>query len=164
MSRYAYLQIVHFDEFSTASDKNRIRLQPLPPARGYIYDRNGVLLADNYPVFTATMSRADVEDIDGTLERLTPILTLTQEDIDRFKTRIKTARKTERVSIKLNLTEADIAKFSEQKYNFPGVKIETQMTRYYPHGDLFAHVIGYVGRINEKELQTLNKDTYAEPT
>jgi len=161
MSRYAYLQIVHFDEFSTASDKNRIRLQPLPPARGYIYDRNGVLLADNYPVFTATMSRADVEDIDGTLERLTPILTLTQEDIDRFKTRIKTARKTERVSIKLNLTEADIAKFSEQKYNFPGVKIETQMTRYYPHGDLFAHVIGYVGRINEKELQTLNKDTYA---
>ena len=121
MSRYAYLQIVHFDEFSTASDKNRIRLQPLPPARGYIYDRNGVLLADNYPVFTATMSRADVEDIDCTLERLTPILTLTQEDIDRFKTRIKTARKTERVSIKLNLTEADIAKFSEQKYNFPGV-------------------------------------------
>ncbi|MCG2901918.1 hypothetical protein KZ299_25540, partial [Escherichia coli] len=67
-----------------------------------------MLLADNYPVFTATMSRADVEDIDGTLERLTPILTLTQEDIDRFKTRIKTARKTERVSIKLNLTEADI--------------------------------------------------------
>ncbi|MAK29687.1 penicillin-binding protein 2 [Acinetobacter sp.] len=161
MSRYAYLQIVHYDEFSTASDKNRIRLQPLAPARGYIYDRNGILLADNYPVFTATMSRADVEDIDGTIARLTPILSLTQEDIDRFKSRIKTARKTERVSIKLNLTETDIAKFSELKYNFPGVKIETQMTRYYPHGDLFAHVIGYVGRINEKELKSLNKDTYA---
>lgn len=161
MSRYAYLQIVHYDEFSTASDKNRIRLQPLAPARGYIYDRNGILLADNYPVFTATMSRADVEDVDGTIARLTPILSLTQEDIDRFKSRIKTARKTERVSIKLNLTEADIAKFSELKYSFPGVKIETQMTRYYPHGDLFAHVIGYVGRINEKELKSLNKDTYA---
>lgn len=161
ISRYAYLQIVHYDEFSTASDKNRIRLQPLAPARGYIYDRNGILLADNYPVFTATMSRADVEDIDGTIARLTPILSLTQEDIDRFKSRIKTARKTERVSIKLNLTETDIAKFSELKYNFPGVKIETQMTRYYPHGDLFAHVIGYVGRINEKELKSLNKDTYA---
>lgn len=161
ISRYAYLQIVHYDEFSTASDKNRIRLQPLAPARGYIYDRNGILLADNYPVFTATMSRADVEDIDGTIARLTPILSLTQEDIDRFKSRIKTARKTERVSIKLNLTETDIAKFSELKYSFPGVKIETQMTRYYPHGDLFAHVIGYVGRINEKELKSLNKDTYA---
>ncbi len=140
--------------FTTASDENRIRLQPLPPARGYIYDRNGVLLADNYPVFTATISRADVQDIDHTLERLKPNLELTEEDLERFQTRIKAARKTERVSIKLNLNENDIARFSEVKYQFPGVNIETQMTRYYPHGDLFAHVIGYVGRINDKELKS----------
>ncbi len=159
--RYAYLQIIHYDDFTTASDKNRIRLQPLPPARGYIYDRNGVLLADNYPVFTATLSRTDVTDIDGTIARLIPILSLTQEDVDRFKSRVKTARKTERIAIKLNLTEADIAKFSEVKYDFPGVKIETQMTRYYPHGELFAHVIGYVGRINDKELKSIDKDLYA---
>ena len=156
--RYAYLQISSFDEFATASDKNRIRLQPLAPARGYIYDRNGVLLADNYPVFTATLSRADVEDIDATIERLTPILELTEEDIERFQSRIKTARKTERVSIKLNLNETDIARFSEVKFQFPGVNIETQMTRYYPHGELFAHVIGYVGRINDKELKEIDKD------
>ena len=93
--RYAYLQISHYDEFSTASDQNRIRLQPLAPARGYIYDRNGILLADNYPVFSATMSRADVDDIDGTVQRLIPILGLTQEDIDRFRSRIKTSKKTE---------------------------------------------------------------------
>jgi len=142
VTRYAYLQLVQFDEFSTASDQNRIRLQPLAPARGYIYDRNGVLLADNYPVFTATMSRADVTDIDATIERLTPILELTPDDIERFNSRIKASRKTERVSIKLNL-------------------IETQMTRYYPHGELFAHVIGYVGRINDKELKSINKDLYA---
>ncbi|WP_075174980.1 penicillin-binding protein 2 [Acinetobacter indicus] len=159
--RYAYLQISSFDEFATASDKNRIRLQPLAPARGYIYDRNGVLLADNYPVFTATLSRADVEDIDATIERLTPILELTEEDIVRFQSRIKTARKTERVSIKLNLNETDIARFSEVKFQFPGVNIETQMTRYYPHGELFAHVIGYVGRINDKELKEIDKDAYA---
>lgn len=97
LARYAYLQIVHYDEFTTASDKNRIRLQPLPPARGYIYDRNGVLLADNYPVFSATLSKADVEDIEGTIKRLTPILSLNEEDIQRFRSRIKTARKTERV-------------------------------------------------------------------
>jgi len=161
VSRYAYLQLVQYDEFSTASDQNRIRLQPLAPARGYIYDRNGVLLADNYPVFTATMSRADVPDIDKTIERLTPILELSQEDIDRFQSRIKASRKTERVSIKLNLNENDIARFSEVKYQFPGVNIETQMTRYYPHGELFAHVIGYVGRINDKELKSINKDLYA---
>ena len=159
--RYAYLQIVHYDDFTTASDKNRIRLQPLAPARGYIYDRNGVLLADNYPVFTATMSRADVTDIDATIERLTPILELTPDDIERFNSRIKASRKTERVSIKLNLNENDIARFSEVKYQFPGVNIETQMTRYYPHGELFAHVIGYVGRINDKELKSINKDLYA---
>ena len=77
--RYAYLQITSFDEFSTASDKNRIRLQPLAPARGYIYDRNGILLADNLPVFNATISRADVDDIDDTIRRLSPVLSLTEE-------------------------------------------------------------------------------------
>ncbi|MGX5699977.1 penicillin-binding protein 2 [Acinetobacter kookii] len=161
VARYAYLQIAHYNEFSTASDQNRIRLQPLAPARGYIYDRNGILLADNYPVFSATMSRADVQDIDDTVKRLTPILSLTQEDIDRFSSRIKTSKKTERVSLKLNLNETDIARFSEVKFQFPGVNIETQMTRYYPHGDLFAHVIGYVGRINDKELKSIDKDLYA---
>ncbi|MPW41566.1 penicillin-binding protein 2 [Acinetobacter sp. Ac_877] len=161
VARYAYLQISSFDEFSTASDKNRIRLQPLAPARGYIYDRNGTLLADNYPVFSATLSRADIDDIDDTIDRLTPILELTQEDIDRFKSRIKVSRKTERVVIKLNLNETDIARFSEVKFKFPGVNIETQMTRYYPHGELFAHVIGYVGRINDKELKEIDKDAYA---
>ncbi|WP_180123727.1 penicillin-binding protein 2 [Acinetobacter sp. YH12097] len=161
VARYAYLQIKSYETFSTAADQNRIRLQPLAPSRGYIYDRNGVLLADNYPVFSATMSRADVEDIDDTVERLTPLLELTSEDIERFKSRIKTSKKTERVSIKLNLNENDIARFSEVKYQFPGVNIETQMTRYYPHGELFAHVIGYVGRINDKELKTIDKDLYA---
>lgn len=159
--RYAYLQISSYQEFSTASDQNRIRLQPLAPARGYIYDRNGVLLADNYPVFSATMSRADIPDIDDTVNRLIPILNLTEEDIDRFKSRIKTSKKTERVALKLNLNEIEIAKFSEVKYQFPGVNIETQMTRYYPHGELFAHVIGYVGRINDKELKSIDKDLYA---
>ncbi|MGQ9372361.1 penicillin-binding protein 2 [Acinetobacter tandoii] len=161
VARYAYLQIMQYQQFSTASDQNRIRLQPLAPARGYIYDRNGILLADNYPVFTATMSRADVEDIEDTVKRLTPVLGLTDEDIERFLSRIKTSKKTERVSIKLNLTETDIAKFSEVKFQFPGVNIETQMTRYYPHGELFAHVIGYVGRINDKELKSIDKDLYA---
>ncbi|AWL29717.1 penicillin-binding protein 2 [Acinetobacter defluvii] len=159
--RYAYLQIFHFEEFSQASDKNRIRLQPIAPARGYIYDRNGILLADNYPVFTATLSKADVDDVEDTVKRLTPILNLNEEDIERFSSRIKTSKKTERVTLKLNLTETDIARFSEVKFQFPGVDIETQMTRFYPHGELFAHVIGYVGRINDKELKEIDKDSYA---
>ena len=161
LARYAYLQIVHYEQFKDASDKNRIRLQPISPARGYIFDRNGILLADNYPVFTATLSKADVKDIEGTVERLKNVIDLTEEDIERFMSRVKTAKKTERVTLKLNLTETDIAKFSEIKFKFPGVSIETQMTRYYPHGELFAHVIGYVGRINDKELKVIDKDAYA---
>ena len=161
ISRYAYLQIAHYEHFKTASDKNRIRLQPIAPARGYIYDRNGILLADNYPVFSATMRKSDVEDIDGSIERLKRVIVLTEEDIERFKTRIKSARKTESVALKLNLTESEIARFSEVKHQFPGVKIETQMTRFYPHGGLFAHVVGYVGRINDKELQSIDRDSYA---
>lgn len=161
LSRYAYLQIVHYEQFKDAADKNRIRLQPISPTRGYIYDRNGILLADNYPVFTATLSKADVKDIEDTVERLKPIIDLSEEDTERFLSRIKTAKKTERVTLKLNLTETDIAKFSEVKFKFPGVSIETQMTRYYPHGELFAHVIGYVGRINDKELKSIDKDAYA---
>src|SRR5690606_39391673 len=98
----------------------------------YIYDRTEILLTDNYPVFTATLSRADVQDIDQTLERLKPILELTEEDIERFRSRIKTARRTERVSIKLNLNENDIDRFSEVIYQFPGVNIETQLISYYP--------------------------------
>ena len=70
VARYAYLQVFHHQEFTEASDKNRIRLQPIAPARGYIYDRNGILLADNYPVFTATLSKADIEDMDDTVKRL----------------------------------------------------------------------------------------------
>ena len=161
LARYAYLQIVHYEQFKDAADKNRIRLQPISPARGYIYDRNGILLADNYPVFTATLSKADVADIDDTVNRLKKIIDLSDEDIERFNSRLKTAKKTERVTLKLNLTETDIARFSEIKFQFPGVAIETQMTRFYPHGELFAHVIGYVGRINDKELKSIDKDAYA---
>ena len=104
------------------------------------------------------ISRADIDNIDDTLKRLTPVLDLSEEDIEQFQKRAKTARKTEILTIKMNLNEHNIAKFSELKQNFPGVRIETQMTRYYPHGDLFAHVIGYVGRINEKELKSIDKD------
>lgn len=161
ITRYSYLQLYQYEHFQTASDNNRIRLQALPPARGYIYDRNGILLADNYPVFSAVVSRTDIHDIQQLLTRLTPVLKLTEEDVDRFIKRAKTARKTEILSIKMNLTETDIARFSELKQQFPGVRIETQMTRYYPHGDLFAHVIGYVGRINEKELKSIDKNLYA---
>lgn len=161
IGRYTYLQVFKYGQYNTAADNNRVRLQAIPPARGYIYDRNGILLADNYPVFTAVISRPDVPDIEDTLRRLVPILDLNQDDLDKFRTRAVATRKTELLAVKLNLNESEIARFSENKYAFPGVSIQTKMTRYYPYGPLFAHVLGYVGRISDKELSSLDKNAYA---
>lgn len=162
LARYAHLQIQQYDHFSTESNKNRIKLQAIPPTRGYIYDRNGILLADNHPIFTVMINLDNMKDIKQTLIRLTPILDLTQEDIDRFIARAKvTGAQLNPIALKIDLTESQIARFSERKQEFPGVSIQTKMTRFYPHGELFAHVIGYVGRINEKEQEKLDKNAYA---
>ncbi|AXI03171.1 penicillin-binding protein 2 [Aquirhabdus parva] len=159
--RYAHLQIQQYDHFTTESDKNRIKLQAVPPTRGYIYDRNGILLADNHPIFTAMVNLDDISDLDATLKALTPVLDLSQEDLDRFTSRARVSGKLNPIALKIDLTEPQIARFSERKQEFPGVSIQTKMTRFYPHGDLFAHVIGYVGRINDKEQATLDKVAYA---
>lgn len=162
LARYAHLQIQQYDHFSTESNKNRIKLQAIPPTRGYIYDRNGILLADNHPIFTVMINLDDIKDIRQTLVHLTPVLDLTDEDIDRFTARAKvTGAQLNPIALKIDLNESQIARFSERKQEFPGVSIQTKMTRFYPHGDLFAHVIGYVGRINDKEQATLDKEAYA---
>ncbi len=159
--RYMHLQIQQYDYFTTESDKNRIKLQAIPPTRGYIYDRNGILLADNHPIFTAMVNLEDVPDIDDTLQRLTPVLDLRPEDIERFTSRAKVSGKMNPTALKIDLDEQEIARFSERKHEFPGVSIQTKMTRFYPYGGLFAHVIGYVGRINDKEQAALDKQAYA---
>ena len=159
--RYGYLQLYQHQHFQTISESNRIRLQSIPPARGNIYDRNGILLAHNYPIFSITVNKAQYPKINNLINNLQPILNLSAEDIGQVQKRFKDARKTDQVTIKFHLTDEDIARFSEVKYQFPNVEITTQMTRIYPYDDLFAHLIGYVGRINDKELKVIDKDKYA---
>lgn len=161
VARYAWLQLVEHDRYITLSDNNRIKLQAIAPPRGYIYDRNGILLADNRPVFTATLNRDEVQDIEGTLRRLTPVLQLSAEDLARFHTRQSTAKAYENIPIKINLTEGDIARLAEVKYDFPGIEVEVKQARYYPYADMFSHAIGYVGRISESEAQDLDPSVYA---
>lgn len=159
--RYAWLQVVQHDRYQTLSDNNRIKLQAIAPPRGYIYDRNGVLLADNRPSFTATLNREEAKDINDTLLRLSPVLGLGPEDIARFRTRLKTASPYENIPVKINLSEADIARFAEVRFNFPGIEIEVKLARYYPYGELFAHSIGYVGRIAEDEAKRIDPTIYS---
>ncbi|WP_040631144.1 penicillin-binding protein 2 [Faucicola boevrei] len=160
VARYAYLQIYSHEKYATQSDNNRIKLISAPPSRGYIYDRNGNLLADNHPVFTAVVSPDEIENPEKTLELLTPIFQLTPEEIDEGLKALKKS-KNEPVTIKIGLTEQQVAQFSERKPFLKGVSVQSKLTRSYPHAELFAHVIGYVGRINDKESEKLDKKLYA---
>ena len=158
--RYGYLQVYAHEQYLTNADNNRIKLISAPPSRGYIYDRNGIILADNQPVFTAMLSPDEVTNPERTLTLLAPIFELTASDITDILARISRS-KNDPVTITIDDTEKQLAQFSERKPFFHGVNIQSKLTRSYPYDDLFAHVIGYVGRINDKETKTIDKDRYA---
>lgn len=158
--RYAYLQIYTHDQYVTQADNNRIKLISAPPSRGYIYDRNGILLADNHPVYTAVVSPDEIDNPEQTIKLLTPIFQLTPEEVDEGLKALKKS-KNEPVTLKIGLTEQQVAQFSERKPFFKGVTIQSKLTRTYPYAELFAHVIGYVGRISDKDSQSLDKQRYA---
>ncbi|PYE39600.1 peptidoglycan glycosyltransferase [Psychrobacter fozii] len=158
--RYGYLQVYAHDKYTTQADNNRIKLISAPPSRGYIYDRNGVILADNQPVFTAMLSPNEVENPERTLQLLAPIFDLTEKDITDILARLSKS-KNDPVTIKIDVTDAQLAQFSERKPFFRGVSIQSKLTRSYPYDKLFAHVIGYVGRINDKESKRIDKERYA---
>lgn len=118
ITRYGYLQVYAHDQYTTQADNNRIKLISAPPSRGYIYDRNGVILADNQPVFTAMLSPDEVENPERTLNLLAPIFDLTDTDITDILARLS-KNKNDPVTIKIDLTEAQLAQFSERKPFFP---------------------------------------------
>jgi len=152
--RYGFLQVYAHDRYSTQADNNRIKLISAPPSRGYIYDRNGILLADNQPVFTAMINPDIVEDPERVLALLAPIFDLSDKDITDILSRLSRSKR-DPVTVKIDLTETQLAQFSERKPFFQGVTIQSKLTRSYPYDELFAHVIGYVGRINDKETKRM---------
>ena len=162
VARLYYLQVVQHEVYTTLSDKNRVQLLSLPPPRGLIYDSNGVLLADNRPSFSLTLVKERVPDMEQTVAALRDILALTDEEVERFHKRLRQRlRPYEPVAIKLRLTEAEIARYSINRHRLPGVEVEAEAVRYYPLADSLAHVLGYVGRINEAELKMLDPVAYA---
>ena len=160
LMRYYTLQITEYEIYSTQSERNRVQLQPLPPRRGLIYDRNGILLADNRPSFLLSVVRERVADLDATLQELQNILPITQGDLDNFHKKLKRTRASEAVPLRFRLTEEERARLAVNRFRLPGVVVEAQLLRHYPHGELFSHAIGYVGRINEQEAQELDETDY----
>lgn len=159
VTRMSYLQIEQYDKFKALSENNRLAIVPMPPARGLILDRHGEVLAENRPGFTLTVVPEQIEDMSATLDRLSKLFEL-DRDIDRVNKLKKQRRAFAPIAVKMMLTDEEVATFSVQRSEFPGVKLEASLIRYYPKGDLFAHALGYVGRINENELDKLD-DNYA---
>ena len=158
--RLAYLQVVGHEHYSTLSRDNQVKISPLPPTRGLIFDRNGELLADNYPTYSLELIPEQVPDIDATLTELKQLIGISDEEISRFKSLRHRRKGFESVPLRLQLNEEEIAKFSVKMPYFPGVAIRARLLRSYPYGELTAHAVGYVGRISEAELQNLDPSVY----
>lgn len=159
--RFAYLQVDRHDELSSRSDANRVVTRPLAPTRGLIYDRNGILLAENVAAFRLEVTPEQVKDVDAMLDALGRVVPISEDDIARFKATRKGKRSYEGVPLRLKLSEEEIARFSVNRWAFPGVDVVPYLTRAYPLGAEFAHTVGYVGRIDEDDLARLDRGDYA---
>ncbi len=150
-SRFVWLQVVHFDHYHALAENNRISLVPAPPSRGVIYDRQNTVLAQNFSASTLEITPSKVGKLDETIDRLSEVVTITSGDRKRFKKMLAESKNFESIPIRNLLSEEDAARFSVNRYRFPGVEIKARQFRQYPQGAAFSHVVGYIGRIGEKD-------------
>ena len=162
VARMYYLQVIQYEHHSTLSENNRVHVQPIPPTRGLIFDRQGRILADNRPSFSLTVTRERAKDWKTVLDTLVEVLEFGPEEREQFEKRLLQGRRPfEPVPILFELTEEQIARVAVNQFRLPGVEVAAQLVRHYPHAEHFAHSVGYVGRINDKELQTLDPVNYS---
>jgi penicillin-binding protein 2 len=160
-ARLIYLQILQHRHFTTLSTQNSIQLLPIVPTRGLIYDRNGVVLADNIPVFSLMITPDKAGDLNQTINDISKIITLTPGELESFHKQLKQHRQFEEIPLKLKLSDKEVATLSINQFKFPGVSVEAQLIRVYPFNKSFAHVVGFEGRINTKELKYVDASNYA---
>lgn len=160
--RLVQLQVWEHDTYQTRSERNRIQVQPLPPPRGLIYDRNGELLASNQPISTLTVVQERVADMERLLAELARLVSVSDEEVQRFRERLaRTRRPFEAVALKLNLTEEEVARLAVNRHRLPGVEIATELVRHYPLDELVAHAVGSVRRVTEDDLRALDPVSYS---
>lgn len=151
------LQVKEHAELQTRSNDNRIELLPLAPNRGLIYDRHGVLLAENIPIFSLEVMPEEIDDLDTTIARLQQVLTISDEDLKQFRRNLRGQRRFNNVTLLDDLTEQQVATFASHQHQFPGVSIEARLVRHYPYGELLTHVVGYVAKINRRDVERLKR-------
>jgi penicillin-binding protein 2 len=164
ITRLVQLQLVQYDYYSAQSQGNRIRIQPVPPTRGLILDRNGHVLADNQASFDLVLTPEQVPDIDDTLHRLVTAGLIAAEDLDDIRTEIRAHRRFDTVDIRDHLSDVDVARFAVNRPYFQGVEIKGRLSRSYPYGPALAHALGYVGGLNAADLQEVDPVAYAGTT
>ncbi|MEO7397351.1 MAG: penicillin-binding protein 2, partial [Ilumatobacteraceae bacterium] len=149
---YFKLQVLEHAEYATRSEANRIKPRPLLPGRGLIFDRRGRLLADNVPAYRLDVVPRDAGDSAVLLTKLRDVIALDPADVARFEDARRASRGFQPIPIKLRLTYEEVARFAVDRWRFPGVELVPYLTRRYPYRELFAHVVGYVSRIDEADL------------
>ena len=164
VGRLYVLQVVEYDHYVTLSDSNRIRLKALPPTRGLIFDRYGVVMADNLPAYRLEIVREQVDDLDVTLERLRQYVDYDDQDLKRFEQASRRRRPFESVPLRLNLNDEEVARLAVNLHDFEGVEINARLTRNYPLGAHAVHALGYVSRIDERDLSAVDETEYSGTT
>ncbi|MBI5891919.1 MAG: penicillin-binding protein 2 [Nitrosomonadales bacterium] len=155
--RFFYLQVIRYDYFHTMAESNRIYVVPIVPNRGLIMDRNGVVMARNYSGYTLEIAPAKVTDMDALIAELSGLVEITPKDIKRFKKLLTERQALETMPIRSQLSDEEVARVSAQRFRFPGVEIKARLFREYPFTDVTSHLIGYVGRINQNDIDQLEE-------
>jgi penicillin-binding protein 2 len=160
VARLINLQIVEHSHYAGLSDKNRVHIRAVPPTRGLIFDRNGVLLAENLPSHSLEVIPERVENMDATIAGLRELIHIDDEDLELFRKRLAASREFKAIPLRTRLSDEEVARFAVNRYRFPGVDIVARLYRHYPQNSLAVHALGYVGRINEQELQQIDASNY----
>lgn len=156
--RLVYLQLYKHDHYLEQAENNRTAIVPIVPNRGLITDRNGVVLATNYSAYTLEITPARAGRLDETIEALAQVMEISNRDRRRFKRIREEFKSLESIPIRTKLSDEEVARFAAQRYRFPGVEIKARLFRNYPFGELGSHVVGYIGRINQKEKERIEQE------
>ena len=156
VARMIYLQIVRHDDYAAQAESNRTAVLPVVPNRGQILDRHGRVLASNYSAYTLEITPSKVEDLDATIAALGELVTIEARDKRRFRKLMEESRSFDSLPIRTRLSDEEVARFTAQRYRFPGVDVRARLFRQYPHGEVASHVIGYIGRINQREKEQMD--------
>lgn len=153
--RFFYLQVVQYEHYHALAESNRISVVPVVPNRGLILDRNGVVLAHNFSGYTLELTPSKLINVDAVIDELAGIIEITARDRKRFKHELAESRNFESLPIRTRLNDEEVARFAANQYRFPGVEIKARLFRHYPKREVLAHVIGYIGRINDNDIKQL---------